>query len=116
MVRKGYIREADAAVLRAGQNARKGWGPRRIREDLRAHGFEGEVVEQAMESLEDVDFVAACATVIRKKYPSLSFGGNGRDERTPDRQNDLRKMTAALMRLGYDMEHIRGAVRRLSRE
>ena len=116
LARKGYIREADTALLRAGQNVRKGWGPRRIREDLRAHGFEGDAVEQAMESLEDVDFVDACAAVIRKKYSSISFTGSGRDERTPERQNDLRKMTAALMRLGYDMEHIRGAVRRLSRE
>ena len=106
LVRKGYIREEDTAARRAVQGLRKGWGPRRIREDLRAHGFEGDAVERAMASLEDVDFAEVCATVIRKKYGGLPGGDESAGER--------RKMVAALMRLGYDMEHIRGAMRSLS--
>lgn len=108
LVRKGYVREEDAAVRRAVQDQRKGWGPRRIREDLWAHGFEGETVDRAMSELDEVDFAEACATVIRKKYGDLPSGSDGAGER--------RKMIAALMRLGYDSAQIREAMRLLQRE
>ena len=49
-----YIREDDTATLRAEQDLRKGWGERRIREDLIAHGFTREAVEEAMEALAEL--------------------------------------------------------------
>lgn len=100
LVRKGYICEDDTARRRAEQDLLKGWGPRRIREDLRAQGFASDTVEEAMETLADVDFGQACATVMRKKYGEV-----------PADREDRRKMTASLMRLGYDMDHIREAMR-----
>lgn len=105
LIRKGYIREEDAARHRAGCDLRKGWGPRRIREDLRAQGLESEAVEAAMEELSEVDFRENCARVIRKKYGKL-----------PTDRGERQKMTAALIRLGYDSEHIRGAARLLAQE
>ena len=101
----GDIREDNAAVSRAAQSARKLWGPRRIREDLRANGFSPEAVEEAMESLAEVDFEENCAAVIRKKYRTL-----------PDDRAARQKMTAALIRLGYDADLIRAAARRLTDE
>ena len=102
---KGYIREDDTALLRAQQGIRKGWGLRRIREDLRAHGFAPEAVDGAVESLAEEDFAENCAAVIRKKY-----GG------VPTDKSARQKLTAALMRLGYDSEEIREAMRRVLRD
>ena len=65
---EGLIREADTATLRAEQGLRKGWGPRRIREDLRAKGFAPDSVDAAMESLADVDFTARLVKILRKKW------------------------------------------------
>lgn len=102
---KGYIREDDTARLRAEQGVRKGWGLRRICEDLRAQGFTADAVEDAVEALSEVDFTENCAAVIRKKYGDVP-------EERPARQ----KMVAALMRLGYDSEEIREAMRMLLRK
>ena len=103
LAEKGYIREESAAVSRAAQSVRKLWGPRRIREDLRANGFSPDAVEEAMNSLAEVDFAENCAAVIRKKYRTL-----------PDDRAAKQKMVAALMRLGYDGDVIRAAARRVS--
>jgi SOS response regulatory protein OraA/RecX len=102
---KGYIREDDTARLRAEQGVRKGWGLRRICEDLRAQGFTADVIDDAAEGLSEVDFVENCVAVIRKKYGDVP-------EERPARQ----KMVAALMRLGYDSEEIREAMRMLLRK
>ncbi len=102
---KGYIREDDTARRRAEQGLRKQWGPRRIREDLRAQGFTADAVDEAMETLADVDFEAACAAVIRKKYRAV-----------PADRADRQKLMAALMRLGYDGDTIRAALRRVACE
>lgn len=102
---RGYIREDTTALRRVEQNLQKGWGPRRIREDLRAQGFTAEAVEDAMELLADVDFVEQCAAVIRKKYRTL-----------PRERVDRQKAIAALMRLGYDTDTAREALRRVLRE
>lgn len=104
LARKGYLHEEETARLRVQKNLRKGWGPRRIREDLWAGGFDPSAREEALEILGGVDFSEACAEMIQKKY----------GEPPADRE-ESRKMTAALMRQGYDMEHIREAVRLLRR-
>ncbi|MBQ9151602.1 MAG: regulatory protein RecX [Clostridia bacterium] len=101
---KGYIREDDTARLRAEQGVRKGWGPRRIREDLWAQGFTPDATEDAMDSLSEVDFSENCAAVIRKKYGDV-----------PEDRAARQKMIAALMRLGYDSDEIREAMRMVLR-
>lgn len=97
---RGCLPEADDAIRFAEQGVRKLWGPRRIQEDLYARGFPSEAVNMAMETLEEVDFSANCARVIAKKY----------GEPSKDRV-EIKKMTAALMRLGYTMEQIREAMK-----
>ncbi|MBE6653148.1 MAG: regulatory protein RecX [Ruminococcaceae bacterium] len=101
---RGYIRESDAARRRAECGLRKGWGLRRIREDLRAQGYGREEIAEATEGL-NVDFADRCAAVIRKKYGSA-----------PPNRGEQKKMIAALMRLGYDGDEIREALRLLAKE
>ncbi|MBO5511552.1 MAG: RecX family transcriptional regulator [Clostridia bacterium] len=105
LAEKGYIREDDTATLRAEQGIRKGWGERRIREDLIAHGFTREAVEEAMESLADTDWEETCAEAIRKKYGEI-----------PEDRGERQKLMAAMMRLGYDADTVREAMRRILRK
>ena len=102
LAEKGYIREDDTATLRAEQDLRKGWGERRIREDLMTHGFTREAVEEAMESLSDTDWVENCAAAIRKKYGEI-----------PEDKGERQKLIAAMMRLGYDSDTVREAMREI---
>ncbi len=101
LAEKGYIREDDTACRRAEADLRKGWGPRRIREDLRANGFSPEAVEAALEALADVDFEAACYELVCRKYAPLPADRASRE-----------KIAAALIRLGYDTSDVRAALRR----
>ncbi len=101
LTEKGYIHEDDTARLRAEQGVRKLWGPRRIREDLRANGFTSEAVEEALETLREVNFEENCLALIRRKYGSV-----------PEGRTEREKLVAALMRQGYDMDIIRAAMRR----
>ncbi len=96
----GFLPESDDAVRFAEQGVRKLWGPRRIREDLFARGFSSDAVSAAMESLESVDFAENCGRVIVKKYGGI-----------PKDRVEIKKMIAALMRLGYTSEQIREALR-----
>ena len=105
LTEKGYIREDDTAALRAEQDLRKGWGERRIREDLIAHGFTHEAVEEAMEELSNTDWVETCAAAIRKKYGEI-----------PEDKGERQKMLAAMMRLGYDTDTVKAAARNILRE
>ena len=105
LTQKGYIREDDTATLRAEQGIRKGWGERRIREDLIAHGFTREAVEEAMESLADTDWEENCAEAIRKKYGGI-----------PEDRGERQKLIASMMRLGYDTDTVREAMRTILRE
>jgi regulatory protein len=105
LTEKGYIREDDTAVLRAEQDLRKGWGERRIREDLIAHGFTREAVEEAMEELSNTDWVETCAAAIRKKYGEI-----------PEDKGERQKMLTAMMRLGYDTDTVKAAARNILRE
>ncbi len=105
LTERGYIREESTAALRARQGVSKGWGERRIREDLCAHGFTREAVEEAMEELSDTDWVENCASAIRKKYGEI-----------PEDKGERQKLIAAMMRLGYDADTVKEAVRDILRE
>jgi regulatory protein len=100
MAERGYLDDADAAERFARRGVDKLWGPRRIKEDLFARGFTAEVIENILSELEDVDFAANCAVIIRRKY-----GGVPKDMAT------RRKLAAALVRQGYTSEHINCALR-----
>ena len=102
LTEKGYIREDDTAALRARGGVSKGWGERRIREDLMAHGFTREAVEEAMEDLADTDWVENCAAAIRKKYGEI-----------PEDKGERQKLIAAMTRRGYDTDTIREAMREI---
>lgn len=101
---KGLLREEDAAARRAEQDLRKLWGPRRILDDLRAQGYDRETAAAALDALADpddpdaADYVVNCARLIRRKYRSV-----------PDDREERRRMTAALVRLGYSPDQIREA-------
>lgn len=95
----GAFCEETDAIRFAEQGVRKLWGPRRIRDDLYARGFPTDVIAVAMDALEDVDFVENCGRVIVK------HGG------IPKKQDEIKKMIAALMRLGYTSGQIREALR-----
>ncbi len=105
----GYIHEDDTACLRAEQGLRKLWGPRRIRDDLRANGFSPEAIEEAMETLlgdlDEETLTENCAEVIRRRYHGV-----------PEDRAGRQKLTAALIRLGYDNDTVRSAMRLLLRK
>ena len=101
MAQRGYLEEFDTAMRFAERGVHKAWGPRRIQSDLYARGFSAETVEQVMESLEDVDFVASCRALIQRK-----LGGAPQD---PDAR---RKLIAALMRYGHTTEVINQALKK----
>ena len=105
LTRRGYIREESAATLRARQGLGKGWGERRIREDLFALGFTREAVEEAMAELSHVDWEENCTAAIRKKYREI-----------PGERKELQKLVAAMMRLGYDGDTVKAALRQIVRE
>ena len=92
----GYMHEDSAAIRRAEQGARKLWGPRRIREDLRAAGYPSDAIAEAMEALADVDFQENCLTLLRKKSPTL-----------PADRAARQKLMAAVMRMGYEGDMVR---------
>ena len=105
---RGLLREDDSARARAVEGVRKGWGPRRIRQDLTAHGYPPEIADAAMDMLNDpddpayTDFDAACRDVLRLKL-------RGNAALLADRSSRAR-LTAAMMRLGYDADRIRRAM------
>lgn len=105
LTERGYIREESTASLRARQGAGKGWGERRIREDLIAHGFTREAVEEAMEDISDTDWEENCAAAIRKKYGEI-----------PEDRGERQKLIAAMVRLGYDTDTVKEAMRTILRE
>lgn len=105
LTEKGYIHEDSTAVLRAEQGLRKGWGPRRIREDLGAYGFTREAVEEAMEAISHTDWEEQCAAAIRKKYRGI-----------PEDRGERQKLVAAMTRLGYGSDTVKDAMRSILRE
>ena len=105
LTERGYIREESTATLRARQSVGKGWGERRIREDLMAHGFTREAVEEAMEEISDTDWEENCAAAIRKKYGGI-----------PEDRGERQKLIASMMRLGYDADTVKEAMRIILRE
>ena len=83
---------------------RKLWGSRRISAHLWSRGFSTESLSDLSDLLDEIDFKANCAALIRKKYGEI-----------PTDPAEMRRMTASLSRYGYSLEEIRGAIRSLDR-
>ena len=100
LAEKGYIREDNDAARYAEILAeRKLYGKSRIKKELFAKGFEGDVIACTMEEL-DVDFAEICAKRLAKSGGIALFS----DPETK------RKTTAALMRYGFSYDDIRDAL------
>ncbi len=122
LVQRGYLRETAAlaaqklcdmglidevADLRRELEKclRKLWGAKRIQAHMWNRGFGAEAMEELPALLEEVDFVANCAALIRKHYGTI-----------PDDADDRRRMIASLGRYGYSLSEIRASFNALESE
>ena len=97
---KGYLREESDALRVAQRSLDKGWGLRRILEDLRHRGYGSDAVAAAREALQaEEDFCLHCARAARKKSPA-----------PPSDVAQRRKLSDFLMRYGYSGDEIRYAL------
>ena len=78
---------------------KKLWGAKRINAHLWSKGFANESLEEVPAILEEVDFCANCAALIRKHYASV-----------PSDRDEFRRMTASLARYGYSINEIKAAM------
>lgn len=98
----GAINEIEMAARRAQLLSEKPWGRSRILAKLREDGFEDGAISEAMTALDEVDFAANCASLIRKKFGEI-----------PSERQELDKMYASLSRLGFSSTDIRAAMQLL---
>ncbi len=101
----GLINEENDMRREVEKCLSKLWGARRIQSHLWGRGFASESFSDLPALLEEIDFAANCATLIRKKYGTL-----------PTEPDERRRMTASLTRYGYTLGEIREACRRLSQD
>ncbi len=84
----------------------KKYGPRRIRQGLMQKGFDRELIDQVLEEMDDAfageESADQLEGLIRRKYARYLTDGD------PKGRN---KTVNALLRLGYDYDQIRGALR-----
>ena len=100
LAEKGYLREESDALRVAQRSLDKGWGLRRILEDLRHRGYGNEAVAAAREALlAEEDFGMRCACAARKKSSA-----------PPCDVTQRRKLSDFLMRYGYSGDEIRYAL------
>lgn len=97
----GYIDDVSFAGRVASHYAKGGYGPMKLRAELRRKGFDTETADGTLcEAQEAVDFVASARAVAEKKYgdlTSLSYEEKGR-------------ISAYLARRGFTYEQINSAL------
>ncbi len=103
LVGLGYINDREYAGMVVRHYAAKGYGARRVRDELRRRGIEREIQDEAMAAMPDTD--SAVDTLLAKK-----LGG-----RAPDRK-DIKKAADMLLRRGFSWDEINGALRRYEYE
>jgi SOS response regulatory protein OraA/RecX len=101
----GLIDEQSDMEREVEKCLRKYWGERRIRAHLWSRGFDPKTLEGLPEILEEIDFPALCATLIRKHYGGIPEDAEGRN-----------RMNAALYRYGFSFAEVRAAARILKDE
>ena len=89
----GYINDAQFADQWTLARTSRAIGKRRIAQELRQKGVNSEAIDAAMAQIDEDDMLDA-ATVLARKLLARTRGKDERDVR--------RKVTAALMRRGYD--------------
>ncbi|MBO5375178.1 MAG: RecX family transcriptional regulator [Clostridia bacterium] len=101
MEHRGYIDEKKQMGLLIDTYLKKRFGRIKIVEELILKGYRrDEVSEYAKEALKDVDFASNCAWIIEQKYNPL-----------PKDPDEFKKMIAALMRYGYNINDIKAGIR-----
>lgn len=105
LISKGYITEDEDIKRDIERCLAKGWGSRRIIAYLHQKGYDDEALWNAENSLSEVDFVRACADIIDKKYGEI-----------PVEPHERKKMFDALVRYGYLVGEITGAINILKSE
>lgn len=100
MIEQGYINDAAYAEKLARYFLQsKKWGGRRALQEMVRRGIDRETAENALADCE-VDTSGQIKAILEKKYASLL--ANAEDDRKANQ-----KVTAALLRLGYDYSDIR---------
>ena len=95
----GLIDEAGDLRREVEKCLRKRWGAKRISTHLWSRGFGADAMAELSEVLEDVDFTANCAAMIRKHYGE-----------PPTDAAEQRRMVASLTRYGYSLGEIKSAL------
>ncbi len=96
----GYIDDGDFAKGWASSRSAKGMGTRRIRMELRQKGVAQETIEETLSELDEDDLFEGAMKVARK-------AARGKDLSSAA---DRRKISAALIRRGYDYATARHAL------
>ena len=97
---KGYLDESKDAARLCESMLKKCYGRRRILASLRAKGYGDEALTTAAELLDNVDFDAICAELIKSKLKEL-----------PKDRAEMQKAIAKLTALGYNVSEIKAAFR-----
>ena len=95
----GALNDADYASLLARHCAELGYGPARVREELRRHGIDRSLWEEAQDAAPD-------AQELIDRYLSDRFRGGVPDER------ERRRACAALLRRGFSWGDVKPALAR----
>ena len=102
---KGLICETSDLGREVERCLRRLWGRQRIRAHLWNRGFSQETMKGLPSLLEEIDFVANCAALLRKHYGGL-----------PSEPEEQRRAAAFLSRNGYSVSEIRAAFGRVRGE
>lgn len=99
----GYLNDREYAEMVVRHYASKGYGTRRVRDELHRRGIDRELADEALEHMPDTD--GAIDALLEKKLR----GG------TPDKK-ELKKVTDMLLRRGFSWNEIGAALRRRETE
>ena len=101
MEHRGYIDEKKQIKLLCQNYLRKKYGKLKIINELVAHGYQREDVQEFVKkNLDKVDFADSCAYIIENKFMPLS--GN---------PEEIKKMMGTLLRYGYNIGEIKDGIR-----
>ena len=101
MEHRGYIDEKKQIKLLCQNYLRKKYGKLKIINELVAHGYQREDVQEFVKkNLDKVDFADNCAYIIENKFMPLS--GN---------PEEIKKMMGTLLRYGYNIGEIKEGIR-----
>ena len=101
MEHRGYIDEKKQIKLLCQNYLRKKYGKLKIINELVAHGYQREDVQDFVKkNLDKVDFADNCAYIIENKFMPLS--GN---------PEEIKKMMGTLLRYGYNIGEIKDGIK-----